>query len=142
MVDIPKVVQAFALQIYTQVIDTVQQLDPLPADALESHEQRLDNIFPDVSAWLMALTAEDLTLIVEGHEPEKRLNGHDHPGYPADAVQLVLEKRIRAASDVCMQADIDFHAFIHLTGKYLSSMDDHKKAWLAERAANLLVAGA
>lgn len=142
MTDVNKVVQAFALQVYAQSLDIVQQLEPLPATAVAKHENRVNRVMTDVSSWLSSLTPDDLALITDGHAPEKQLNGGDITAYPADAVQMVLERRIRAASQVCLHQHIEFDPFIHFTGKYLSSMEPHKQGWLAERTATLLVAGA
>lgn len=144
MTDVAKVVQAFALQIYTQALDIVQQLEPLTATAVSAHEKRVNRVMADVAGWLITLTPDDLAQITSGYAPEKQLNDGDITVYPADAVQMVLERRIRAASHICMQKNIEFDPFVHFTGKYLSSMDrnPHKQGWMAERAANLLVAGA
>ncbi|MBU2834715.1 hypothetical protein HF673_02690 [Acidithiobacillus thiooxidans] len=139
--DLPKVVQAFAVQVYTQALDIVQQLDTLDGRAVDAHQHRVDRIIPDVAAWLCHLTSEDLALITTGHEPETPLHGGGVTEYPADAVQLVLEARIRAAAEFCQHRHLNLAEFIQATGQYLSEQTDHKKAWLAERAANLLVAG-
>lgn len=141
VIDDDKVVQAFVVQMYAQVMDMVQQLDPLPADAVDAHEARVNQVTESVAVWLLEMNKEALEDLQNGRpECAPFIRGIPHDlNLP---VQLASEKRVLAAIRMCAESRIDPLTFIHAAGEYLTNPDDHKRAWLAERAANLLAAEA
>lgn len=143
MVDIDKVVQAFAVQVYTQTLDLIQQLHPLTPKDVDQYEKRVDGVIAGVSKYLLSLTEDDLynmqnkRIYIDKKLDLQGTTAHDIE----DGVQMVIEMRIRSAVRMCVESGIDAYKFIKKTGEYLRNPDDHKRGWLAERAGNLLVAG-
>ena len=137
--DMELVVQAFASQMYTSVLDIVQQVDPLTG--LHEHAERSKRIVQDVAGWLIALTQEDLNGMVEQGEYLPFARWLDAEGYDTTSVCAAVQARIFDGLDMARQTGIDGYQFIHATGEYLLDMDTHKIGWLAERAANLLALG-
>jgi hypothetical protein len=137
--DMELVVQAFASQMYTSVLDIVQQVDPLTG--LPEHAERSKKVVQDVAGWLTSLTPEDLDGMAEHDEYLPFDRWLDAEGYDTTAVCAAVQIRIFAGLDMTRQFGLDGHQLIHSTGEYLLDMDDHKIGWLAERAANLLALG-
>ena len=141
--DMEKVVQAFSAQMYTSVLDVLQQIDPLTD--LDPHATRSRLVVHDLADWLVQLTREDLSLMQQtrsyrSYLPQARWL-QEAEGYDATAVCAAAQLRIFAGLDMARQNGIDGYQLIHGTGEYLRGMDDHKTGWLAERAANLLARG-
>lgn len=134
------VTQAFAAQMYTAVIDVVQQLDPLTGD--DAHADRTARVVKDVAGWLEGITPEDLDGMAEHNEylPWDRWMP-DAEGYDALAVCDAAQLRIFDVLKVAQENHLDAYQLVHGAAVYLSDMTKHKAAWLAERAANLLAAG-
>ena len=137
--DMELVVQAFAAQMYTAVIDIVQQVDPLTG--LPEHAERSKKVTQDVANWLAQLAPEDLTGRVEHNEHLPFDRWLDSDGYDSTAVCAAVQTRIFDGLEMAEQNGIDGYQLIHQTGLYLQDMDNHKIGWLAERAANLLALG-
>jgi hypothetical protein len=137
--DMELVVQAFAAQMYTAVLDIVQQVDPLTG--LPEHAERSKKVLRDVAGWLTDLTPEDLNGMVEHNEHLPFDRWLDADGYDPTAVCSAAQARIFDGLDMAQQNGIDGYQLIHQTGLYLLDMDNHKIGWLAERAANLLALG-
>lgn len=135
-----KVVQAFSAQMYTSVLDVLQQIDPLTD--LDPHATRSRLVVHDLADWLVHLTPDDLSLMQQtrSYLPQDRWL-QDSENYDATAVCAAAQTRIFFGMDVADRNGIEGYQLIHETGEYLRGMDDHKTGWLAERAANLLARG-
>lgn len=137
--DMELVVQAFAAQVYTAVLDIVQQVDPLTG--LPEHAERSKVVTQGVANWLAQLAPEDLNGMVEHNEHLPFDRWLDSDGYDSTAVCAAVQTRIFDGLEMAEQNGIDGYQLIHQTGLYLQDMDNHKIGWLAERAANLLALG-
>lgn len=133
--DMELVVQAFAAQMYTAVLDIAQQVDPLTR--LHEHTERSQKITQDVANWLAQLTTEDLDGMTH-HEYLPVTRWMDADGYDSTAVCAAVQTRIFDGLAMAQQNHLDGYQLIHQTGLYLQDADPHKIGWLAERAANLL----
>jgi hypothetical protein len=133
------VVQAFAAQMYTAVLDVVQQVDPLTG--LDEHAARSKKVVQDVAEWLAGLSPDELAGMSTHNEYLPFDRWLDAEDYDSTAVCSVAQELIFKGLDVARQNGIDGYHLIHQTGLYLQDMDDHKIGWLAERAANLLALG-
>jgi hypothetical protein len=137
--DMELVVQAFAAQMYTALLDIVQQVDPLTG--LPEHAERSKKVVQDVAEWLTDLTPEDLDGMVKYREYLPFDRWLDADGYDSTAVCAAVQTRIFDGLAMAQQNHLDGYQLIHQTGLYLQDMDTHKIGWLAERAANLLALG-
>ena len=137
--DTPQVVQAFSVQIYTQVIDVVQQLNPL--SDVDQHQDRTQRVVQAVADWLLTITPEELDAMrkTRAYLPFDRWLTADDEDFDTTAVCEVVQKRILHGLEVAEANQIDGFTLIHGAGEYLNTPNDHKQGWLAERAANLLV---
>ena len=137
--DTPQVVQAFAVQIYTQVIDVVQQINPLTD--VDQHQDRTQRVIKAVADWMMGITPEELVTMHSTHAylPFDRWLTTDDEDFDTTAVSEVVQKRILHGLEVAEANQIDGYTLVHGAGEYLDTPNDHKQGWLAERAANLLV---
>lgn len=138
--NVSTVTQAFSAQMYTAVVDVVQQVDPLTG--LDAHADRTDRVIKEVAAWLGGITADELA----GMEEHREYLDWDRwlapaEDYDAVAVCDLVQVRIFAGIDLAREHRFDVYQLIHGTAEYLTDMDKHKAGWLAERAANLLAVG-
>lgn len=134
------ITQAFAAQMYTAVVDVVQQVDPLTG--IDAHAARSDRVIKDVAGWLAGIPAEELAEMEANHEYldwDRWMAPADD--YDATAVCDLVQVRIFAGIDLAREHHLDAYRLIHGTAEYLADMDKHKAGWLAERAANLLAIG-
>jgi len=136
--DMDKVIQAFAVQVFTAAIDIAQQVDPDPLNATQVDEQhaRTKRIAEDVGCWLVGLSQDDIDA-AKNFGPDNSLPFNRwmplSADYDATAVCAMVQRVIRA-----IPANLPKVEIVHGAGKYLLDMDDHKLGWLIERAANLL----
>lgn len=138
--DMELVIQGLAARVYTAVIDIVQQIDPVYE--MEPHETRGRKLTQAVAEWILTLTHEELTAAHENREylPFDRWTLTPDETYDDTAVCMAVQVQLFHALDVAEDLHIDGFALVHGVGNYLLDADDHKHGWLAERAANLLVA--
>ena len=138
--NIDTITQAFSAQMYTAVVDVVQQVDPLTG--IDAHADRTARVIKDVAGWLAGITPDELA----GMEDNREYLDWDRWMAPADdydavAVCDLVQVRIFAGLDLAREHHFDAYQLIHGTAAYLIDMDKHKAGWLAERAANLLAIG-
>jgi len=134
--EMDKVIQAFAVQVFTTAIDMAQQIDPMSVRQIDEQLARTKKIAEDLGNWLSGLSREDIAAVSrfgsdDGLPFECWMPLSD--AYDATAVCAVVQRVIRAVPTELPKVEI-----VQGAGKYLLDMDDHKIGWLVERAANLL----
>ena len=141
--DMDKVVQAFAVQIFTGVLDVVQQVSPLKADQVAAHEALTRVVMEDVGYWMAGLSPEAIGFL---GDPENEylpfsdwMPLSDLEVYDETAVCALVQRCIKGipAKTTDGRTLVTFDV-VHGAGEYLADMTDHKLGWLTERAANLL----
>jgi len=134
--EMDKVIQAFAVQVFTAAIDMAQQIDPLNTTQVDEHRARAERLAEDVGNWLAGLSQDDIDAAHhfgpdDGLPFDRWMPLSDD--YDATAVCAVVQAVIRS-----LPAELPEVEIVQGAGKYLLAMDDHKLGWLLERAANLL----
>ena len=142
--DMDKVVQAFAVQIFTGVLDVVQQVSPLKVDQVAAHEARTRVVIEDVGHWMAGLSPDAIGFL--GHPENEYLPFSDWMPlsdleiYDETAVCAMVQRCIKSipAEETMDGKPLVTFDVVHGAGEYLADMTDHKTGWLTERAANLL----
>ena len=139
--EMDKIIQAFAVQVFTVAIDMAQQIDPLDSWQVDEQHSRTKKIAEDVGNWLAGLSQDDID--AAGHFGTHNNLPFDRwmplsDDYEATAVCAVVQRVIRTAVSRTLPADLPEVEIVQGAGKYLLGMNKHKLGWLIERAANLL----
>jgi hypothetical protein len=134
--EMDKVIQAFAVQVFTAAMDMAQQVDPLEAGQVAEQQARAEKLAEDVGTWLAGLSQDDIDAAHhfgpdDGLPFDRWMPLSD--AYDATAVCAMVQAVIRSLPANLPQVEI-----VRGAGKYLLDMSDHKLGWLIERAANLL----
>jgi hypothetical protein len=143
MVDDSQIVQAAAVLLYTAVVDTLQQIDPLQAKHVDEHERRARRATEALADWMMGLSKAQVAFLFDGSDaflPAASDWLPESPEFDATAAcaaaQRILRKSLQALKTV--KTDLTAMDFMQALGGYLLEMPDQKLGWLSERAANLL----
>jgi len=135
--DMDKVIQAFAVQVFTAAIDMAQQVDPLNGTQVDEQHARTMQITQDVGNWLAGLSQDDIDAAKQFGPDDSLPFDRWMPlsnDYDSTAVCAVVQRVIRMLPAGLPEVDV-----VQGAGKYLLDMNDHKMGWLVERAANILV---
>ncbi len=132
--------QTLATRIYTAAVDIAQQTHPI--NKVDAYIDRTKRLTQAVAEWVVSLSAEELA---ECKKHAEYLSFERWTLKPADdyddtAICMAVQTQIFHAQAIADHFHIDAYELIHGAGEYLLDADDHKAGWLAERAANLMLA--
>ena len=138
--EMEKVVQALALQVFTAALDVAQQVEPVAdMDALETRAQA---ILRDTAVILVGLTPEQIEQIETGQAPLHLHLDWPEATYDEVAVGAAVQLRLQGALKWTCALDIDGYALVQGVARYMAVVDAHKLGYLMENAANLIVIAA